>query len=74
MIQRRLMRQPHVTLHLTPDHSSWPNLVERWFAELTDKWLKRGTHRSIRKLVVSIRTWIANWMRRAQALCVAQDR
>jgi hypothetical protein len=32
-----------------------------WFAELTAKWVKRGTHRSVRELVASIRTWIANW-------------
>jgi len=36
-------------------------LVERWFAELTTKWIKRGTHRSVRDVVASIRTWIANW-------------
>ena len=45
----------------TPTYSSWLNLVERWFAELTTKWIKRGSHRSVRDLVASIRTWIANW-------------
>ena len=39
----------------------WLNLVERWFAELTNQWLRRGTHRSTRELVASIRTWITNW-------------
>jgi hypothetical protein len=48
-------------LHFTPTYSSWLNLVERWFAELTTKWIKRGAHRSVRDLVASIRTWIANW-------------
>ncbi len=37
------------------------NLVERWFAELTTKWIKRSAHHSVRDLVASIRTWIANW-------------
>ena len=37
------------------------NLVERWFAELTTKWLTRGTHRSVRELTDSIRTWTKNW-------------
>ena len=60
-IQRWLTRHPRFTLHFTPTYASWLNLVERWFAELTTKWIKRGTHRSVRDLVASIRTWIANW-------------
>jgi transposase len=60
-IQRWLARHPRFTLHFTPTYSSWLNLVERWFAELTTKWLKRSAHRSVRDLVASIRTWIANW-------------
>jgi transposase len=60
-IQRWLKRHPRFTLHFTPTYSSWLNLVERWFAELTTKWIKRGSHRSVRDLVASIRTWIANW-------------
>jgi len=60
-IQRWLLRHPRVTLHFTPTYSSWLNLVERWFAELTTKWIKRGTHRSVRDLVASIRSWITDW-------------
>jgi transposase len=60
-IQRWLVRHPRFTLHFTPTYSSWLNLVERWFAELTTKWIKRGTHRSTRELVASIRTWIERW-------------
>jgi transposase len=60
-IQRWLLRHPRFSLHFTPTYSSWLNLVERWFAELTVKWIKRGTHRSVRDLVASIRTWIINW-------------
>ncbi len=60
-IQRWLVRHPRFTLHFTPTYSSWLNLVERWFAELTTKWLKRGTHRSVKELVASIRTGITNW-------------
>jgi transposase len=60
-IQRWLLRHPRFTLHFTPTYSSWLNLVERWFAELTNRWLRRGTHRSSRELVASIRTWITNW-------------
>jgi len=60
-IQRWLHGHPRFTFHFTPTYSSWLNLVERWFAELTTKWIKRNAHRSVRDLVASIRTWIANW-------------
>jgi transposase len=60
-IQRWLVRHPRFSFHFTPTYSSWLNLVERWFAELTTKWIKRGAHTSVRDLVASIRTWIANW-------------
>src|SRR6266704_6858350 len=60
-IQRWLVRHPRFSFHFTPTYSSWLNLVERWFAELTTKWIKRGSHRSVRDLVASIRSWITNW-------------
>ena len=60
-VQRWLVNHPRFTFHFTPTYSSWLNLVERWFAELTTKWLRRGTHRSVRELTASIRTWITNW-------------
>lgn len=56
-----LLAHPRFTLHFTPTYSSWLNLVERWFGELTTKWLTRGTHRSVKELVASIRTWIFTW-------------
>ena len=60
-IGRWLVRHPRFTFHFTPTYSSWLNLVERWFAELTERWLRRGSHRSAKELVASIRTWIARW-------------
>ena len=60
-VRRWLVRHPRFTLHFTPTYSSWLNLVERWFSELTTKWLRRGTHRSVKELVAAIRTWITNW-------------
>jgi len=60
-IQRWLVRHPRFSFHFTPTYSSWLNLVERWLAELTTKWIKRAAHRSVRDLVASIRTWITNW-------------
>lgn len=56
-----LVAHPRFVFHFTPTYSSWMNLVERWFAELTTKWLTRGTHRSVKELTASIRTWIAHW-------------
>jgi hypothetical protein len=35
--------------------------VERWFAELTTKWLRRGSHRSVQQLERSIRQWVETW-------------
>jgi transposase len=60
-IQRWLVRHPRFALHFTPTYSSWLNLVERWFAELTTKWIKRSAHRSVKDLVASIRSWVTNW-------------
>ena len=48
-------------LHFTPTSSSWLNLVERWFAELTNKKLRRGTHRSVHALNTDIRAWMKTW-------------
>ena len=60
-IGRWLVRHPRFQLHFTPTYSSWLNLVERWFAELTTKWLRRGTHRSVAELKHSIQSWIDTW-------------
>ena len=45
----------------TPTSSSWLHLAERWLAELTSNWLRRGTHRSVVQLERPIQTWIASW-------------
>ena len=60
-IQKWLLAHPRFVLHFTPTSSSWLNLVERWFAELTTKKLRRGTHRSVRDLNADIRAWIDTW-------------
>jgi transposase len=56
-----LTAHPRFVLHFTPTSSSWLNLVERWFAELTNKKLRRATHRSVRELNTDIRAWIDTW-------------
>jgi len=60
-IKRWLLRHPRFTLHFTPTGASWLNLVERWFAELTVKKIKRGAHTSVPSLEGDIRSWIATW-------------
>jgi transposase len=60
-IKNWLAAHPRFVLHFTPTSSSWLNLVERWFAELTTKKLRRGTHRSVRELNTDIHTWIESW-------------
>ncbi len=54
-IKRWLLRHPRFHLHFTPTSNSWLNLVERWFAALTEKQLRRGAHRSTRELADAIR-------------------
>jgi transposase len=60
-IKRWLAARPRFHLHFTPTGASWINLVERWFAELTSRKLRRGTHRSTRALNHDIRAWMSNW-------------
>jgi transposase len=57
-IHRWLAKRPRYHLHFTPTSSSWINLVERWFGKLSDKQIKRGTHRSTRQLEAAIRSYI----------------
>jgi transposase len=60
-IRNWLAAHPRFVVHFTPTSSSWLNLVERWFAELTTKKLRRGAHRSVRDLNTDIRAWIETW-------------
>jgi transposase len=60
-VRRWLAQHPRFVLHFTPTSSSWINLVERWFSELTTKLLRRGSHRSVRQLNAEIRQWIDTW-------------
>jgi transposase len=60
-VHRWLLRHPRFQLHFTPTSSSWLNLVERWFAELTNRKLRRSSHRSVRELEADIRAWTDAW-------------
>jgi transposase len=54
LIQNWLVKRPRFHLHFTPTSASWLNLVERYFAALTEKQLRRGVFRSTRELEDSI--------------------
>jgi transposase len=60
-IPRWLAAHPRFHLHFVPTSSSWLNLVERWFSELTTKVLQRGVHQSVPALEADIRAWIEHW-------------
>ena len=60
-IKTWLLRHPRFHLHFTPTSASWLNLVERWFAELTNRKLRRSTHRSVTELEADLSAWIAAW-------------
>ena len=51
-------RHPRFQVHFTPTSASWINQVERWFATLTEKQIRRGTHRSTRQLEQAIRSYL----------------
>jgi transposase len=58
LIRRWFAKRPRYHLHFTPTYGSWLNMVERWFAGLTTKQLRRGVHRSIAALERAIHEYI----------------
>lgn len=57
-VKHWLARHPRFHCHFTPTYSSWINLVERFFASLTEHQLRRGTHRSVIALEQAIRDYL----------------
>jgi transposase len=55
-----LLRHPRFQLHFTPTSSSWLNMIERWFRELTDKRIRRGSFYNVRALIASIMEYLNN--------------
>jgi transposase len=58
-VRRWLAKRPRFHVHFTPTSASWINLVERWFAALTEKQIRRGVHRSVRELETAIKQYLA---------------
>ena len=76
-VQRWLKRHPRFHLHFIPTSSSWLNLVERWFGEITSKRIRRGTFRSVGELVTAIQDFLEEhnrdpkpfiWTKKADAI------
>ena len=57
-VKQWLTRHPRFHCHFTPTYSSWINLVERFFATLTQQQLRRGTHRSVPALEKAVRQYL----------------
>jgi transposase len=57
-IRRWLAKRPRFHVHFTPTGASWINLVERWFGLLTQRQIRRGSHRSTRELEQAIRHYL----------------
>jgi len=58
IIRKWFAKRPRFHVHFTPTYGSWINLVERWFAELTNKRIRRGVFRSVKDLEAAIRQYI----------------
>jgi transposase len=57
-IRNWFAKRPRFHMHFTPTYGSWINLVERWFAEITNKRIRRGIFRSVKELEAAIREYI----------------
>lgn len=57
-VKRWLKRHPRFHVHFIPTSSSWLNLIERWFRRITDDRIRRGTFRSVPKLIETINAYI----------------
>ena len=60
-VQAWLAEHPRFSLHFIPTSSSWLNLIERWFAELSQKAVRRGVFRSVEDLEQAIAAFLAAW-------------
>lgn len=76
-VQKWLQRHPRFHMHFIPTSSSWLNMVERWFREITDKRIRRGTFHSVPQLVAAIQAYIGEhnenprsftWTAKAEAI------
>jgi len=57
-VQRWLKRYPRFHLHFIPTSSSWLNLVERWFSDISTKRIRRGSFKNVKELIMAIKKYI----------------
>src|SRR5580704_3755720 len=62
-VKKWLAARPRYHVHFTPTSSSWLNQIERWFAEITRKRIRRGTFRSVRDLVKALKEYVRTYNR-----------
>ena len=60
-VKRWLKRHPRIHLHFIPTGSSWLNMVERWFGEITQKRIRRGTFGSVKELITAINEYLRQY-------------
>src|SRR5206468_9756684 len=65
-VRKWFAKHPRYQLHFTPATSSWLNQIERWFAEITRKRIRRGTFRSITELTAAIEDYISTYNQNPQ--------
>jgi transposase len=58
LIRKWFAKRPRFHVHFTPTYGSWINLVERWFAEITNRRIRRGIFRSLKELESAIREYL----------------
>lgn len=82
-VLRWLARYPRFHVHFIPTSSSWLNLIERWFRELTTRRLRRGVFRQVRDLITAIEEYIAHpntrprmftWVAKVEAILAKMGR
>jgi transposase len=57
-VQKWLKRHPRFHMHFIPTSSSWVNMVERWFAEISRKRIRRGSFKNVKELISTIKQYI----------------
>lgn len=64
-VRARLEANPRISVHFTPTHASWMNLVEVWFGIIERGAIRRGTFTSVKHLNAKIRAFIDGWNERS---------
>ena len=67
-------KHPRFVIHYVPTSCSWLNLIERWFAELTNKRIRRDSFFSVDELVAAINDFLTAWNENPPALRLDRDR